>query len=739
MALSLLIDEAGRVSDVEVVAPSDPELDARAVAAARQFEFEPARRGGTPVRVKIQYAYVFEAGAPPEVKPPVQSSETRPKAPESTPEPPGVRAAAQTPEDLAHFEATATVEAPAREVTRRTLAPEVIRRLPGTRGDVLRSIEVMPGVARTTMNSGDPILRGAGSTESQTMLNGTPVPFLYHFGGVTSFLSSKMVSRLDLYPGNFSVRYGRMIGGVVEVRGRDPDSQRLKLALDVNLIDSSAFVEAPLGKHTGIAAALRRSNIDFVFEELVPEDAYSVLAAPIYYDYQVFATHRFDENTRLRILGYGSRDSLELLLSGPLDDDPALRGSIEGTLEFHRVGFELEGKPDRQITATASVTVGTFDVLQKLGGFSQDLDAYQVFGRLELAAESDPALRLVVGGDLASFFAAGSFQGPYPGSFEGNERESDPLGSQRTVSVIDNSLRVVQPAAYVELGYRPARNLLLVPGIRADYFSDLEHWSFDPRLSARYEVTRATALKWGVGMFTQSPEVWQSLESMGNPSIDPYRALHTSAGIEQRLGQHARVGVEGFYKRIYDYIVGTPSYESPHFVNSGSGRIFGGEASAELRTDSGGLFYLAYTLSRSERRNNPKQRYRLFDGDQPHVLSITGSQKLGRGWELGARFRYVSGNPTTPVTGSVYEARSGLYIPTYGARNSQRTEAFHQLDLRVEKVWKAGPVELATYLDLQNAYNAENQEGFRYSYDYSKRESVSGLPIFPNIGLRGEL
>jgi hypothetical protein len=99
----------------------------------------------------------------------------------------------------------------------------------------------------------------------------------------------------------------------------------------------------------------------------------------------------------------------------------------------------------------------------------------------------------------------------------------------------------------------------------------------------------------------------------------------------------------------------------------------------------------------------------------------------------------VSGNPTTPITGATYDVRSGVYLPTYGATNSQRDPAFHQLDARVEKIWSVGPAKVAAYLDVQNVYVAQNAEGYRYSFDYSKRETVTGIQLFPNLGVRGEL
>jgi hypothetical protein len=208
--------------------------------------------------------------------------------------------------------------------------------------------------------------------------------------------------------------------------------------------------------------------------------------------------------------------------------------------------------------------------------------------------------------------------------------------------------------------------------------------------------------------------------------------------VEQKLGENAKVTAEGFFKRVDDIVIGTEQREAPQFVNEGQGRIYGGELSGQARWRNNGFAYLAYTLSRSERRREGGD-WRLFDTDQTHVLALAASQGLGRGWTVGMRFRLVSGNPTTPITGATYDVRTGVYLPTYGRTNSRRDPLFNQLDARVEKEWKLGPIKLATYLDVQNVYVAENPEGYRYSFDYSKREAVSGLALFPNLGLRGEL
>jgi hypothetical protein len=641
-------------------------------------------------------------------------------------------------DDDLEFEGTAAVEAPPRDVTRRSIESHVVQSMPGTRGDALRAIEIMPGVGRTSLGQGDPILRGAAAGESQVFLDGIPVPFMFHFGGATSFMSSRLVEKLDVYPSNFSARYGRAVGGVIDITARDPDEERLHAVLDLSLVDSSAFVEAPVTKDLSVAAAVRRSNIDFVFKNFVPKDTYDVVAAPTYFDYQALASYRLGSATRLRLLGYGSRDSLSLFFAKANDDDPGLAGSIRGRIQFHRVGLELRSQGTGGVSGFANVTAGRINLLQRIADAQQHFAATELYGRAEASFELHRLLRLTAGGDFFGWFLAGKYHGPQPGSIEGDPSDRDPIAGQRTITVQDDSVVVAQPAVYLDLQFRPLDRLLIAPGVRVDYYGEIKDSSVDPRGMLRYELSHGTALKAGVGYYSQPPQSWQSIPGVGNPDLKHFRALQTSAGLEQKLGQYGKISAEGFYKRVADIVIGTENREPPLFVNAGQGRIFGGELAGEAHWQNNGFAYLAYTISRSERRR-PGSPFRLFDQDQTHVLSLAVSQGLGRGWSLGTRFRLVSGNPTTPVTGATYDVRTGVYLPIYGATNSQRDPLFNQLDARVEKEWRIGSGKVAAYLDVQNVYMAKNPQGYRYSFDYTKREAVSGLSLFPNLGVRGEL
>jgi hypothetical protein len=384
------------------------------------------------------------------------------------------------------------------------------------------------------------------------------------------------------------------------------------------------------------------------------------------------------------------------------------------------------------------VTGGLFSVDQQIGPLFQELDVKEVHGRSEWSVLASRAITVDVGLDVSAQLAGGRYAGPQPRAFEGDPQSNDPLSQGSVLRIEDDDIDIIAPAAFAELSLRPVDSVSIVPGVRADYFANVDAWTVDPRLSARVELTDRTALKGGVGLFSQPPEFYEALPEMGNPDIEPYRALQLAAGVEQDLGAGIDVGVEGFYKRLFNRVVGTEGGVPPHFVNDGRGRIYGAELSVSVRPSPATFGYLAYTLSRSERqdRNEP---WRLFDHDQTHVLSAVFAQDLGARWEVGARFRLVSGNPTTPVIGAVYDARIDQYRAVYGPVNSEREPLFHQLDLRVEKSWRVSDLTITAFLELINAYAAEHVEGTRYSFDYSESEPVTGLPIFPNFGVRGEL
>jgi hypothetical protein len=646
----------------------------------------------------------------------------------------------EEPPDPDAFGAVARVPAPPREVTRRSIGKQQLTRIPGTRGDALRTVELMPGVARPPLGAGVLIVRGSSPNDTQALFEGLPVVLLYHFGGLTSFVNSRLLEDIDFIPGNFSVRYGRRRGGVIEVRAADPPRDAVHGVADVNLIDASLLVQAPISEDAEIAIAGRRSYFDVLFEGALDSADISTIAAPVYYDYQIMGTYRPSDRDKLRLMVFGSSDAFELLFEQPTDTDAAIAGDFDLGTQFHRAHGSWRRQLSKSVDQDVDLAVGFVDVDFGLGqAFDFNLSGYDIYARSEWRGRVTDEVRLIGGLDL--YFLPGQFtySGPPVAQTEGNP---DAMGgasfSNRDRIVVQDDFTVVQPAVYLEsdLNLAPLRVLL---GSRIDYYHEIEEHTFDPRLTAHYGLTDTTTLKTGIGLFSQPPEFPESSPVLGNPELEATRSVHVGAGIDQRIGEGLSLGIDGFYKHMFRSVVGTEFGEEPFFTNDGQGRIFGLELSA--RIDPRGRFfgYLSYTLSRSERKDREGEPWRLFDFDQPHLLTAAAVYRLGRGWEAGATFRVVSGNPDTPIVGSNLNTLTGQYSPVFGRVNSLRNAAFNRLDLRIEKLWEFEAWKLALYLDVQNVYNAENAEGYVYDFEFRERETIIGLPIIPNLGLRGEM
>ena len=120
------------------------------------------------------------------------------------------------------------------------------------------------------------------------------------------------------------------------------------------------------------------------------------------------------------------------------------------------------------------------------------------------------------------------------------------------------------------------------------------------------------------------------------------------------------------------------------------------------------------------------------------MATVVASYELGFGFEVGARFRYATGFPRTPVFASFKGDRRDLFEPIFGKQNSIRIPSFIQADVRVSKRFTFGAVKAEVYVDVQNVTNRRNPEDIVYNYDYSQQGYITGLPVLPVLGARVE-
>ncbi|HEY4183028.1 MAG TPA: TonB-dependent receptor [Kofleriaceae bacterium] len=722
--LEIIVGADGAVLDAKVTAPVGDGFDEAALAAVRKFVFTPANKDGVPTAARIQYRYTFTLSTPP---PPVAIAPIEDIAPAAavTAPPPEVVV------DNGAYGAVATLEAPSREITRRSIQAAEMTKMAGTRGDALRGIELLPGVARPPGPLGAIIVRGSAPNDSQVFLDGEPVQQLYHFGGVTSFISGSLLQRIDLYPGNFSTRYGRKIGGIIETELRDPQTDRIHAQADVNMIDAFALVEGPISDTTSFAIAGRRSYVDAWIGPALDAANVGIAAVPVYFDSQAILAYKPDAKNKLRLVAYANSDDLKIVIANP-SGDSTNRDHFGLGNSMYRLHGDWSHTSDR-IDQRLSLAIGTRAYKVKVGtDIGVDGNVIDILGRADWTSKVSDRVELRWGLDLQNIRSNIVFDGPQIRQDEGNpDQFAPPEQVDRThYKGVGHFFR---PAAYTEAAVKPIADLSITGGVRVDYFGEIMEWAVDPRATATY-ARGATTFKAGVGRFSQPPEEGHALKGLGNPNLEAEHAIHYDVGVDHQFTDRISLGVEGYYKDLQHMIV---AGETGMRDNTGSGTVVGLEVAG--RWQPGGDFsgFLSYTLSRSERHEGDVTR--LFDYDQTHILTVSGSYKLGRGWELGATFRLVSGNPETPVVGSVFDADIDAYRPIYGDVNSTRNPVFHRLDLRVEKQFHIGGHPFAGYLDLENAYNQKNRESTAYNFDYSERSDTPGLPLLPSFGIKGEI
>ncbi len=669
------------------------------------------------------------------------------------------------PEDQGEvIEVTVEGERPPREVTRRTIERREIERIPGTSGDAIRSIESLPGVARPPGLAGLLLVRGSYPEDTQVYVDGSDIPQIYHFGGLRSVLPTELVSRIDFYPGNFGARFGRGMGGVVDVGLRSPDTQCRgdygKLTekggcfnglVQMDLIEGRALLQGPLPmKDWSFAVGARRSWIDAWLGPVLEQTTANITTLPVFYDYQVIAEHKTSDDSRLSLRFFGADDRFAAVVD-PFAEEPGFGGNLRFSQTFMQGQVLYEKQLTRQVSSASMASVQKSSIGFGIGVFKFDLNNYPIYLRQEFGWKVLSGLKINTGLDyqLGSYDIAVRVPNPpRPG-----EPDSGPFSTRPALEVVEEGT-LVRQGWYVDAEVVPNDRLRIVPSLRLDYAKDSGGSDVSPRVNARYDllkggvdedgaVLRRTTLKAGAGYYHQPPQFQETNQVFGTPGLKSNQAIHYALGVEQELTQHLDVGVEGFYKDFDDLVAPAPVTVAERYTNLGTGRVVGLETLLRYKPDRRFFGWVAYTISRSERQDSAEEDPYLIQYDQTHNLTVLGSYRLGRGWEIGGRFRLISGSLETPVRGApnlpaLYVGETGSYVPMQGAFNSQRLPLFHQLDFRIDKRFQFRTWRLSCYLDVYNAYNNPAIEGISYDFNYANKIYATGVPILPSLGAKGE-
>ncbi len=300
----------------------------------------------------------------------------------------------------------------------------------------------------------------------------------------------------------------------------------------------------------------------------------------------------------------------------------------------------------------------------------------------------------------------------------------------------------------------------VVPGLRIDpYFVSVsrrtpiegdtlsagafrQDLSVEPRLALRWAASSLLDLRAAYGRYHQPASAEDLSAVFGNPTLPTAAADHLLVGSSLHLLSKTSLETTAFHVWQTDLVVRN-SATSPLLAEAlsaaGSGRSYGVQVLLRQSLAAHVSGWISYAIVRSERRDTPDGALRPSDYDQSHVLTGIGTWDLGKGFDVGARVRFATGFPRTPVERALYDARRDAYTPVFGPKNSDRIPAFFQVDLRGSKRFTLPRGELEAYLEVQNVTNRENPEEIVYSASYRNKGFITGLPILPVIGAKWSL
>lgn len=616
-----------------------------------------------------------------------------------------------------------------------TISRKEVREKPGgLGGDVFRALQDLPGVARANGLSGALRIRGSNPADTGFAIDGHRIPLLYHFGGGPAVLSDRFLERLDFFPGGAPLAYGRLTAGLIAVESRQPEARRWGGEAFLDIIHAGFFVEIPLGEWSILVSA-RRSYAD----ALIPLITSAPLAGQ-YWDYQAKVIWQKGDH-KLSLFLFGSDDSVDYG-GAQGGEPPPFLGSEPLALALRFGRAILRYQYQRSILRLVVSAAAGFDQ-QYSQESSQKAERWEI--PVELRAEAQvqiaKSFTLAVGTDSRWS------RNPYRFSLSVGEFVGFPKPGFRPLLYEGDGVKdLFSPSLYLAFQWEPWSFLSLQGGLRSDlfWFQEKFVWSLDPRLSLRAKVHPAWTILVSTGLFHRPPELQEWSSEIGNPDLGLQASVQTSVGFEFQPRKEISLRTMVFYNHMFDRVEGSGrvvekggKLQSERFNNDGLGRAYGMEIWLRIKDWHGFSAWVAYTLSRAERSRIGSDTYNLFSYDQPHNLNITLQYRIGWGWSVGARFRLVSGRPTTAITGSIYDADTDSYRTQSGAAQADRFPTFHQLDLRVDKEWVFQTWTFGVYLDLQNVYYSQTAEAYRFQYDLLRKVPIAGIPIIPAFGLRG--
>jgi hypothetical protein len=651
-------------------------------------------------------------------------------------------------------------------VTARVIGGDDLRLVPGlAEADVLRAVELLPGVVSTTDFSSAFNVRGGSADQNLILLDGFPIFNPFHLGGLFSVFNADVVARAELLAGGFGAEHGGRVSSVLDVESVTPgDDADLRIAGGVSLLSSRISLQSGLPDALGTVlggsggdwfVAARRSYFDILLRPFVD-----------------FPYHLADAQGQLSL---GTRGDGRLRFTFYSGDDVLDLSSADGEGEIGLSSLRLGWRWGNDLVgAHWSQPLRHGWLSDTRVGYSRYRDGLSLldfedthfssrvsllFLRSELRRELGP-LSLRTGAELGRLRYA-------------NQAEA---GGAEFLSTADDG---VLGAAFISGRWRPETPWLVEGGVRMDGWRPQGRavGSLSPRLAAKrfLGARQETAVKVAVGRYTQ---VLQSLRNeefplsndlwiAAGPDVPHVVSDQIQVGMEAYLTEDWYLSAEAYHRRFRGIVEFNPA-DDPNDPGDDlvTGRGLSRGVDFLLRGRSGPVSGWATLSLLRANRWIPDTRSGLIELEREEVqfpphwdrranLHLVLLAELPRRFEGSLRWSFGSGLPyTRPVAqhlGWEYDFASGRYrvpsesfgseepefVVVLGDRNAERYPSYHRLDLMLRRTFEPRGATVTPYLQVLNAYNRKNVLFHFYNFDRSPptRSGLSMFPVLPTIGV----
>lgn len=649
-------------------------------------------------------------------------------------------------ESYLEFETTIVSQKDKRDDSAKTLTQEQFLSMPGAQGDPVKAVQNMPGVNRVSGFSSQVVIQGSAPQDTTYELDGHQIPLVFHFGGLTSVVMPEAIGSIDYLSASYGPEHSRAMGGIIGLNTKNPDPgvRDTKGFFFADTLKTGGLVEGRINDHSEYLISGRYSYVgQFLKAAFTDKSQLTLTAAPDFSDITMLYHNKISAEDDFKMDVVGSRDTLGFVLTQPLQTDPSIRGNFSSETDFFRFIPQWTHKFGEDRTIRTSMGLGKDLISTNIGSDYLSIKSYVATLRWEWEQKMSSTWKTQIGTDDQITWTNVDFLIPVTQSGSG---VSSPISIDAT-SKASLYVPLQNWGLYWRNEWAFSGNWTALPSVRADEFTLTGETFLDPRLGFRYKWSDSLNFKTAVGVYHQPPQPQEAIAQYGNPYLRSPSADHFMLGFEKDFRQGQAKGYQwssGYFYRYFNKLVvpssGTIVYNgalTPEvYNNTGGGSAQGIETLVRYDTEAWS-WWASYTLSQSLRWD-PSHAVYSYGYDQTHNLNIVGDYTSTHNWKYAGRFRYVTGNPYTPVSSAVFDADNDVYVPISGSYYSSRVGDFVQLDFRVDKKYIYDHQIWSVYADIQNVLNTKNVEQVSYSYDYSQKQNTTGIPFLPAIGVKGE-